>query len=510
MPKATPTIAAPNATAHQSAIDRLAAAVDRLEAEVRRRDQAEGEWQAERLLLRSSFAQAPDFQYVKDTAGRFVAVNQRVARFHGFEEPAEMIGLTDFDIDSSAHARVLFEAEQQLMRDGTLITDLEEHYVGPTGRTGWYLTSKVPLRDEHGIIVGLAGVTRDITARKHAELLREEQAQLLEMIATDMPLPEILARVANALEGQIDGGRVQVLVLDESGSPRLGIAPALPASFGAALQFPRPARRPAPGGRRARAAAPTMTIDTVWPEHGRFAEEHGLRLLWSRPILARDRTMLGLIAVYGPAAREPPALDETLVRMLTQTAAIAIERKRAEERIGFLARHDALTGLPTRAALEERLIEGIQRTARHQGWGCVVFLDLDQFKTVNDSLGHAAGDDLLRTMARRMTAAVRPGDSVLRMGGDEFILLLTDLPPSRAAITTVLERIKARIARPVRLCRHTLGITCSMGVAVYPADGSDVETLLVKADAAMYRAKQAGRDNFQFHANVGRALTAPR
>jgi diguanylate cyclase (GGDEF)-like protein len=130
----------------------------------------------------------------------------------------------------------------------------------------------------------------------------------------------------------------------------------------------------------------------------------------------------------------------------------------------------------------------------------VAFVDLDNFKCINDSLGHSAGDGLLKVVARRMVACVKSTDTVARQGGDEFVILLADHPKRADILATTLQKIRAAIAEPVHLDGQTFRVTCSFGVANYPDDGTDVETLLANADAAMYRAKDVGRDNFQFYA----------
>ncbi len=139
------------------------------------------------------------------------------------------------------------------------------------------------------------------------------------------------------------------------------------------------------------------------------------------------------------------------------------------------------------------------QTQRHNPWVSVIFIDLDNFKTINDSLGHTAGDELLKIVASRMVDCVRSTDTVVRLGGDEFVILLVDLPANPDEISVTLDRIRAAIAEPVMLEERSLYVTCSMGVATYPNDGPDPDTLLMNADAAMYKAKDAGRDSVQFY-----------
>ncbi len=197
--------------------------------------------------------------------------------------------------------------------------------------------------------------------------------------------------------------------------------------------------------------------------------------------------------------REPTEAETRLVDVAVRLARIAIERKLAEDRIHFMANHDVLTGLPNRALLKDRLSQAILYAERYDRWATVAFIDLDNFKLINDSLGHNAGDDLLKTVASRMVACVRATDTVVRLGGDEFVILLFDQSKSVTAITETLQRLQAAIAGPLEIDGQRLRATSSIGVASYPDDGADADTLLANADSAMYRAKEIGRDNFQFY-----------
>jgi diguanylate cyclase (GGDEF)-like protein/PAS domain S-box-containing protein len=175
------------------------------------------------------------------------------------------------------------------------------------------------------------------------------------------------------------------------------------------------------------------------------------------------------------------------------------DRKEAEARIQFLAHHDTLTHLPNRALLMDRLQVMLLAARRMASQIAVVFIDLDNFKTVNDSLGHYAGDQLLKRVAKRLQSNLRASDLVGRLGGDEFLVVLTDLAePEDAA--PILDKLGAAISEPFSLEDQPLSVSGSMGVAIFPRDGDTPDTLIRNADAAMYAAKSHGRNNFQYFA----------
>jgi diguanylate cyclase (GGDEF)-like protein/PAS domain S-box-containing protein len=173
------------------------------------------------------------------------------------------------------------------------------------------------------------------------------------------------------------------------------------------------------------------------------------------------------------------------------------ERKLAEERIEFLAHHDALTGLPNRILLRDRFDAAVARALRAKAKVALLFLDMDQFKAINDSFGHPAGDALLRQLAERIRGCVRGADTVCRQGGDEFVILLADVGDIQA-ISTVAEKLLAAFREPVEVEGYALSTACSIGISLYPDDGDGFDVLLQRADTAMYRAKSSGRNAFRF------------
>jgi len=165
-------------------------------------------------------------------------------------------------------------------------------------------------------------------------------------------------------------------------------------------------------------------------------------------------------------------------------------------RMSHLAQHDSLTGLPNRVLLNDRLNQAIEMARRHSQSLAVLYVDVDRFKHINDSLGHAVGDRLLQSISRRLVACVRSSDTVSRPGGDEFVVLLSEVACAEDALRAA-DKILAAMAAPHRIDQLDLHVTVSLGVGLYPDDGTDGETLLENADRALLRAKADGRGNSQ-------------
>ncbi|MCK9387393.1 MAG: EAL domain-containing protein [Sulfuritalea sp.] len=205
------------------------------------------------------------------------------------------------------------------------------------------------------------------------------------------------------------------------------------------------------------------------------------------------------------------ARDELEQRVVERTAELAsansqlqgevFERMQAEQRIWDIAHHDSLTGLPNRTLLHDRLEQALAQAQRGRYRVAVMFLDLDRFKIVNDTLGHAIGDELLKHVAARLTSAVRAVDTVSRLGGDEFVVVLHEIASPDDAVQ-VAEKIRGALASAVTIDNHLLHVTPSIGISIFPDDGDEVFGLMKSADTAMYHAKAAGRNNFQFFARA--------
>jgi len=457
----------------------------------------------ERLSLQALIDWVPDNLWVKDAASRFLISNNATAIQIGLSGSEDLIGKTDLDLHPPEVAQQYFADEQNIIQSGQPMIDKEEYVIDPSGDKKWILSTKVPLRNSANEILGLVGISRDITERRKADLLRDGQAKILEMIALSEPLKDVLEHLMRLIESQLKGIFGSVLLLEDDGTRlRHGAAPSIADAYIKAIDGVRVGPKAGSCGtaayRREAVNVSDIRRDPLWEDYRELGSAHGFRSCWSTPIVSYRDVVLGTFAMYSKDVREPTEAEAHLVDITTRIAGIAIERKLAEDRIHFMANHDALTGLPNRTLLKDRLSQAILYAQRYGRGVSVVFIDLDNFKFVNDSLGHNAGDELLKIIAGRMVDGVRAADTVVRLGGDEFVILLLDQPSADIVCGTV-EKLTTVIAEAVQVKGHDFKVTASIGVATYPNDGTDADNLLANADAAMYRAKETGRDNFQFY-----------
>ncbi len=376
-----------------------------------------------------------------------------------------------------------------------------------------------------GNVVGRVSSFRDISERKRAESILAAEKEVLEMVVCGLPLKaalDVLARHVEVLSGQMF---CTILFRESSEDSALMCAtgPSLPhavtetilnqgqAALGGIFADAR--KR---GGLQQHGLSDEFSgviehieRNPAWTGYRSLIGRHGLQACFAVSVQSTSRQLLGLIVAHYRKPSDQPPHDRELTWVAAHLTSIAIERSQAEARLRVLAHYDALTHLPNRDLFRDRLNQALTRAERHHHLVAVMFLDLDRFKTINDTLGHDAGDILLREVSARLQQCVREEDTVARLGGDEFTVILGEVKrPEDAAI--VAGKIVEALAPAIPLSGQETFITPSIGVTIYPLDSNNAENLLKNADTAMYRAKQEGGNGYRFFTPEMNTRTAGR
>ncbi|MFK0385801.1 putative bifunctional diguanylate cyclase/phosphodiesterase [Agrobacterium sp. NPDC090273] len=409
----------------------------------------------------------PDLIYAKDREGRFLFANRAVVTNNGFSSVEELIGLTDVDIHGEAASLALIpDTEERVMRTGEPDLGFEQRAMRG-GVDRWLMMSRVPLRDTNGNVVGVVGASRDITEKKASERLLQAQARILQMIVAATDIDHFLAEFVEAIESLASGLNCVVRVYD------------------------------AAPGERTLYASETSTISMDLVDTISVVDQlSGIAVLgegsvFGSEIPASDGAPHGFVWCMLPD-RNPDAGLVEFVAAAGRMAGLAIDRKRAAAQILFLADHDMLTRLPNRRFLDTKLPEILESASKASKPVGIGFLDLDNFKQINDTLGHSLGDELLAKTAERIARVLQRGDLVVRVGGDEFVIVLEC---RQDGFEPRLEEIRTAVSKPVRVGNYDMKVTCSVGMALFPEHGETTAEIVAAADLAMYGAKHAGRDS---------------
>lgn len=441
--------------------------------------------------------------YATNDEGIIIYSNQTAARILGYTAE-EMFGQLAHDL--FRHSR----------SDGTHIAkeECENHHLLTTGETVDVLDdvfwrkdgTSVPVEFasttiRNGVeVVGIVVTFKDISKRKGVESRLLDQNEILEMIATGEPLVKILCFLAEMVEHQTETFCSILLMDRDTDVLRFAVGPSLPEEY---IVFQSAVRINPEASSCSRAAywkkpirVDDIETDALWFEHRNIPFSHGLTACWSVPVLSAEHAVLGTLTIYFPAKREPQNEDLALLESYAYLAGIAIQRDNAEREIHYLAYHDSLTGLPNRRYFLTHAERAIQRTRSTPGSIAVVLIDMDRFKSINDSLGHTFGDQVLKAVAERLKSSIAPSHCVARMGGDEFLILMDQV----ASMESILQQASGFIDglnQPLVVDGREFRLTASAGIALYPQDGVDLDTLIRHADRAMYYAKEMGGSGFR-------------
>ncbi len=320
---------------------------------------------------------------------------------------------------------------------------------------------------------------------RNAEMLEQQKKAVVELIACDEPLQDVLNEIVGAIEKQCDGLCSIRLEAAENGST--GAAPSLPPAWREAVEQLNVGRIRV--GARYRALR-ELSPESHWAEFV-ATKPPAAQSVFALPVLSGARRV-GVISLFFEEARRVSDHDAALLSSWSSLAAMALERRRLHDQLSFRALHDELTGLANRVLLFETLQLEMQRCRENRSTLALLYLDIDGFKTINDTLGHAAGDSVLQQTAERMRSSVRQSDTIARVGGDEFVILLPDLnDPSDAA--SIAQIVRQALGSPIYFERERLVCGASLGLSFFPLDSEDPHCLLRTADARMYEKKASSK-----------------
>jgi diguanylate cyclase (GGDEF)-like protein/PAS domain S-box-containing protein len=451
---------------------------------------------------------ANDLIYCIDLQGNFTSFNRTAQRTSGYSRP-EALRMNIAHLVAPEHLDAARQMMHKTLRGENARGDLE--IVAKDGR-------RVLLEVSHrlllhgGMPVGAHVIARDITNRRRMEALERDRLEILEMIATRQPLERILDQVVRMVERQDPDALGSVMLLRDN---RLYTAasPRLPEAFVRSMDGlwtgPTSASCGAAAYWRRSIITGDIKKDTLWEEHREAAIAYGLRACWSVPILTATGHVLGTLAIYRRNPGRPKMVQIELLKNSARTASIAIEQRQLTDQLAHQAHHDALTGLPNRVLFQDRLNQAIASARRTDTSVGLLYIDLDRFKLINDTLGHPAGDRLLTEVARRLSGCIRETDTLARISGDEFTLIATGLKDHSGA-RRLADAILNALHDPFEMDGHELYATASIGISYYPKDAEDAETLLQNADNAMYRAKNGGKNRFEYFAPEMTTASAER
>ncbi len=406
--------------------------------------------------------QLPVGIFMTDLEGQCRYVNDRWCQMTGLSAE-QAVGLPWMDtLHPDDRDQVETVWRQVVAKGNELVVD--HRFRNPSGRVIWMDTRAVPLRDRAGQVIYYLGANTDIADLKRTEeTLRASEARFRSYF--ELPLVGIGLTGPDKRWWEVNDRLCEML-----------------------------------GYRRAQLLQLSWTEltypDDLSTDLAQFDRVVGRRIdgySIDKRFLRQDGSVLYASVSSRCVRKSNGAVDYFVIVVQDIT-----ERKQAEEYIQHLAHHDTLTGLPNRTLLTDRLQQAVLRATRDHSQTGVLLVDLDHFKRINDTLDHTVGDRLLREAGKRLQECVRECDTISRQGGDEFAVVLPDLVGSDEA-PRIAQRILAKMTEPYQLDDHVLHVTCSIGISVFPRDGRNAETLLKNADNALYRAKDLGRNTYQFY-----------
>ncbi len=407
-----------------------------------------------------------DWIWEVDSQGHYTYVSPQLKSILGYE-PQEILGKTPFNLMPPEEAKSISEKFEALVMERKPIAALENINIHKDGHLIRLETNGLPFYDADGNFKGYRGTDRDITARKQAEELLASERQRLAYILEGTNV--------GTWEWNIQTGET---IFNERWAEIIGytLTELAPVSIDTWIKFTHP--------------DDLKASDDLLKKHFRkelpyYECEARMQHKNGRWVWVLDR---GKVATW---------TEDGKPLVMSGTHQDITKRKLAEEKVQHMATHDGLTDLPSLRLAEDRLSMALRLSRRHKNRTAVMFIDLDGFKAVNDTLGHDAGDYVLKQVAQRLLSCVRETDTVARVGGDEFLLIATGLrAPENAA--QIAEKVVHLLSQPITFNKQRAAIGASLGIALYPDHGKNADQLIKQADEAMYRIKSAGKNGFNF------------
>ncbi len=413
---------------------------------------------------------------VVDAEGRYVYVSASCEDLLGYR-PEELIGRNMIELVHPDDRERTLAVAAEIMQ-GKPQTHFENRYVRKNGAVVDIMWSARWYRPD-GLRLAVA---RNVSPLKRAARMQSAVYAISEAAHQADDLPALFGVVHGILAELLPVDRFQVALYD---------APSETLSFPyVAGDEATPAEDVAlePGSHLATVLRTGDPLVTSTASTASGAPTAGIRTWLGVPLVASSGVIGALVVRTGVDGEGYNEEHRELLQFVSTQVAAAVERKQAEDRLRFLALHDPLTRLPNRALFHDRFAVALRRAQRDREHVAVLYLDLDEFKKVNDGYGHEVGDRLLCEVARNLERCVRSSDTVARLGGDEFALILVNIEP-RELDGSILDRVREAVARPLDVDGDSVEVSASIGVAVYPVDGDDQESLLRHADANMYARK---------------------
>lgn len=357
------------------------------------------------------------------------------------------------------------------------------------------------IKDINNNPVRISGSHLDITSKKNGELFERKYNEILRMIAQGVPASKIYNEIATIYEGRHEGIRCSMLELDGN-ILRHGCAPSLPKEYSeqvdGLVNGPNVGSCGASSYTGKRVVVENIETDPKWENLKQVALPYGMRSCWSEPIKSSEGEILGAFGMYRDYPCVPTEFESLDLTAAARLTSIVMERDRNQKKIKMLAYYDELTGLSSRAHLFINIKKLIKVSKRYHERFSLLYIDLDNFKNVNDTLGHDVGDYLLQKIALRIIDISRDADCISRLGGDEFCILVKERGDSDSA-SIVAQRTIDVVSKQIELSGRKFNPSCSVGIARYPNDGTSLESLLKAADIALYTAKDIGKGSFAFY-----------